>query len=113
MLDITLEQKKHQKEYFKAKNRYENAAYEKRRAENGIIDIRNREPQVINKINELSAERKCNLTSLEEISKSVKTNGSFDQSISDTEYSYVVEDIIFATESNDIILLEIYENETF
>lgn len=85
MLDITLEQKKHQEEYYKAKNRYENATYEKRRAENEIIDIRNRKPQLINKINQLNAEKKCNLSSLEEISKSVKTNGSFDQSIRDTE----------------------------
>ena len=68
---MTLEQKKHQEEYYKAKNRYENAAYEKRRAENEIIDIRNCKPQLI-KIGE-------------EISKSVKTNGSFDQSIRDTE----------------------------
>lgn len=82
---MTLEQKKHQEEYFNAKNRYENAAYEKRCAENEIIDIRNRKPQLIGKINELNAEKKCNLTSLEEISKSVKTNGSFDQSIKDTE----------------------------
>lgn len=82
---MTLEQKKHQEEYYKAKNRYENAAYEKRRAENEIIDIRNRKPQLINKINQLNAEKKCNLSSLEEISKSVKTNGSFDQSIRDTE----------------------------
>ena len=79
---MTLEQKKHQEEYYKAKNRYENATYEKRRAENEIIDIRNRKPQLINKINQL---KKCNLTSLEEISKSVKTNGSFEQSIKDTE----------------------------
>ena len=28
-------------------------------------------------------------------------------------YSYVVEGIIFATESNDMIFLEIYENKTF
>lgn len=28
-------------------------------------------------------------------------------------YSYVAEGIIFATESNDIIYLEIYENKTF
>ena len=77
---MTLEQKKHQEEYYKAKNRYENAAYEKRRAENEIIDIRNRKPQLINKINQLNAEKKCNLSSLEEISKSVKTNG-----IRDTE----------------------------
>ena len=82
---MTLEQKKHQEEYYKAKNRYENAAYEKRRAENEIIDIRNCKPQLINKINQLNAEKKCNLSSLEEISKSVKTNGSFDQSIRDTE----------------------------
>lgn len=82
---MTLEQKKHQEEYYKAKNRYENATYEKRRAENEIIDIRNRKPQLINKINQLNAEKKCNLTSLEEISKSVKTNGSFEQSIKDTE----------------------------
>ncbi len=85
LLDMTLEQKKHQEEYYKAKNRYENATYEKRRAENEIIDIRNRKPQLINKINQLNAEKKCNLTSLEEISKSVKTNGSFEQSIKDTE----------------------------
>jgi len=82
---MTLEQKKHQEEYYKAKNRYENATYEKRRAKNEIIDIRNRKPQLINKINQLNAEKKCNLTSLEEISKSVKTNGSFEQSIKDTE----------------------------
>ena len=77
--------RKNQEEYYKAKNRYENATYEKRRAENEIIDIRNRKPQLINKINQLNAEKKCNLTSLEEISKSVKTNGSFEQSIKDTE----------------------------
>ena len=40
LLDMTLEQKKHQEEYYKAKNRYENAAYEKRRAENEINDIK-------------------------------------------------------------------------
>lgn len=54
---MTLEQKKHQEEYYKAKNRYENATYEKQRAENEIIDIRNRKPQLINKINQLNAEK--------------------------------------------------------
>ena len=63
LLDMTLEQKKHQEEYYKAKNRYENAAYEKRRAENEIIDIRNRKPQLNNKKNKLNAEKKCNLSS--------------------------------------------------
>lgn len=99
LLDMTLEQKKHQEEYYKAKNRYENAAYEKRRAENEIIDIRNCKPQLINKINQLNAEKKCNLSSLEEISKSVKTNGSFDQSIRDTETK-------LETASNGFLLLE-------
>ena len=65
---MTLEQKKHQEAYYKAKNRYENAAYEKRRAENEIIDIRNCKPQLINKINQNSTKKKCNLSSLEEIS---------------------------------------------
>ena len=39
--------------------------------------------------------------------------GTVNWKYENTLYSYVVEGIIFAAESNDIIYLEIYENKTF
>ena len=82
---MTPEQQKHQEDYLIAKRRYENAFVEKRRAENEINNILNRRQQIINAINELSAERSRNNDSLSEIQKSSAQNGDFDVSVKDTE----------------------------
>ena len=82
---MTPEQQKHQEDYFIAKRRYENAFAEKRRAENEINNILNRRQQLINMINELTAERNRNTDSLSEIQRSSAQNGDFDASVKDTE----------------------------
>ena len=64
---MTPEQQKHQEDYFIAKRRYENAFAEKRRAENEINNILNRRQQIINMINELTAERNRNTDSLSDV----------------------------------------------
>lgn len=82
---MTPEQQKHQEEYLISKRRYENAFAEKRRAENEINSILNRRQQIINMVNELTAERNRNNDSLSEIQKSSAQNGDFDASVKDTE----------------------------
>ena len=82
---MTPEQLQHQEDYYIARRKYENAFSEKRHAENEINSILNRRQQIINSINELSAERKRNTDSHTEIQKSYAKNGELDASIRDTE----------------------------
>ncbi len=82
---MTAEQQQHQEDYLIAKRKYENAFAEKRCAENEINKILNRRQQIINEINEFTAERKRNNDSLSEIQRSSAQNGDFDVSIKDAE----------------------------